>query len=96
VAYKPTLTPLTTAQAQQIDNKINPRKVTGWKLVGGAFQRGRRVSGFTHLDLEGGGFLYFPESVSLAAAVDEAERRGFLVADIRAKIDLWLKTGRTS
>ena len=82
-----------TRALQRIDNKITPRHVTGWTLTGASYKRGRRIPGYLHLTLEGGGYLYYPETTTLPQAIDDAADRGFDTAEVRRRTAAWVETG---
>ena len=94
---RPSLPMLTGAQHAQIDNAVRPagpRKITGWRLVGASYKRGRRIPGATILELEGRGIVYYPEEVSLQTAVERAQtERGYDTREIRERIARWVTTG---
>ena len=98
--FRPVLDSIPTRELMRIDNQIHQRKVVGWTMYGGCYRKGVRFPGFTHLDLEGGGYLYFPEDVAVGPALDDAADRRFDVTEAREKLlfqrlfkVVWVKTG---
>lgn len=86
--------PISSDELTRIDNRINPRSVTSWRMVGGAYRRnGQRVPGYLHLLLSGGGWIYFAENTPLDQAFDRADALGYDTAEARAKTDRWVQTG---
>lgn len=85
---------LTGPQMEAIALRHAPRAVEGWRIVGASWQRGRRVPGFIHLALYGGGYLYFGEEWSLQAAVENARARGYDTTTVEERIAGWVQTGR--
>lgn len=90
----PSLGWISTRDAHRIDNKIRQRAVVSWEMVGSHWFRGRQFPGYTLLHLEGGGWMWFPESAPLDAAIAQAEDHGFNVTDVRARLDEWVRTGK--
>lgn len=84
---------ISSKAADQISNRIARRAVVGWEMIGSHYFRGHKLPGYTRLLLSGGGWLWFPDSVSLKDAVTEARERGFDVSEVHRKIENWLKTG---
>ena len=68
--------------------------VTGWRMLGTAYRRGVRQPGGLILTISDGTSRYFPEDVSLDAALTRVRARGILTQDIEAQIDHWVKTGQ--
>jgi hypothetical protein len=85
---------ISSRDAMRIDNKMHPRAVTGWQMTGQRYVNGRRISGYLHLLLEGGGWLYYPESTQLDAALDDAASLGFDTTDVRQRLTDWVATGQ--
>jgi hypothetical protein len=83
-----------TREAQRIENKILQRAVIGWRMVGASYKQGRRIPGMVYLDLEGGGWLYYPEGTPLDAALADADDRGFSTVKARKDLDEWVRTGQ--
>lgn len=86
---------LTGRELTIIDNHVNPgRYVTGWVLTGSYYRKGAKYPGSVKITLSGGGWVYFPENVSLGAALDETEARGFDTTEARANLAQWIATGQ--
>ncbi len=85
---------LPTRTAQQIENKIKQRAVIGWRMIGASWKQGRRLPGMVYLDLEGGGWLYYPEGTLIDAALADADDRGFNTTETRQRLDEWVRTGK--
>ena len=83
-----------TREADRIANRIKPRAVVSWELVGASYRHGYRIPGYGRLHLEGGGWMWFPERTSLDEALARAADHGFNVTDIRAQLARWVETGK--
>lgn len=83
----------------QLENKIlrekgTPRHVIGWRLVGSSYRRGHKMPGYTHLLLNGGGWVWYPEDKPLADCFADAESLGYDCTQARADLTEWVATGK--
>ena len=69
-------------------------RLTGFRIIGSSYQRGRLVPGATVLTGPNDARRYFNESVSLDAAINAAEESGDDVSELRALVQNWVKTGQ--
>jgi hypothetical protein len=65
----------------------------GWTMAGACYKQGRRVPGFVRLNLEGGGWKWFPEETPLLDALAIADALGYSTAGVRARLQSWVETG---
>ncbi len=67
--------------------------VIGWKLVGGACVRGRKMPGWNELKLDNGTTFITSETLNLNQSLDAADAKGYDTKRMRERTEEWIKTG---